>query len=332
VESRRTSPLKSLFDEVRSMIEGRSPRRVVLLVGGIGGGKTAAGLRLLSLLRQAGIPTGGILAPRIMKGDETIGYSVVDVATNTTHPFAGLEPQDIQIGRYFVSRDSIARAHKAVLNVCSSCDVVFVDEVGRLELKGGGHAPAVRQLLHAGPVAILLVRDEWVDEVRQTFGIDDPLMFRVETTFDRSASTPAGIRTFWQIVDEIRFPLLVTQGDEGFPESRPMALVERQEDRLWFATSRASRKIRQVEKDPRVSVLFVDTDRFNYATLHGNAFVVTDPELGRSFWQEAWRDDWPDGPSDPDYVLLRVDVVRGHYLRGATGESGIVDIRSDISS
>jgi len=308
------------------MIEGRKPKRVVILAGGIAGGKTAAGLRLLSLLRQAEIPTGGILAPRVMKGDETIGYSVIDLATNTTHPFAGLEPQDVQIGRYFVSRESIARAQKAVLGVCATCAVVFVDEIGRLELRGEGHAPAVHQLLRGDPVAVLLVRDELVGDVKETFGIKDPLVFRVEEAHDRSMATPAGIGTFWQIVDDIRFPLLVTQGDEGFPESRPMALVHREGRTLWFATSRASRKTAQIECEPRVSVLFVDSDRFNYATLHGSASIVADRELGKSLWQEAWRDDWPEGPSDPDYVLLRVDVVRGHYLRGATGESGTVDL------
>ena len=308
------------------MIEGRKPKRVIILAGSITGGKTAAGLRLLSLLRQADIPTGGILAPRIMKGDETIGYSVIDLATNTTHPFAGLEPQDIRIGRYYVSSEAIARAHKAVLGVCATCSVVFVDEVGRLELRGEGHAPAVRQLLHADPVAVLLVRDELVGEVREAFEIESPLVFRVEEAQDRTIATPAGVRTFWQIVDDIRFPLLITQGGEGYPESRPMALVEREDRTLWFATSRASRKIGQIESDTRVSVLFVDSDRFNYASLHGNASVVTDPELEKTLWQEAWRDDWPEGPSDPDYVLLRVDVVRGHYLRGATGETGTVDL------
>lgn len=321
----RTSPLKSLFDEIQAMVLGRKPRRPVLLVGGINTGKTATGLRLLSLLRQAGIPSGGILAPRVMEGDETVGYSIIDAATNTTHPFASLEPNDIQIGRYAVSEESIERAHHAVVGVCLSCSVVFVDEVGRLELDGGGHAPAVRELLSSNAVPVLLVRDTWIDLVKERFGIRDPLIFRVEGVLDARLATPAGVRTFWQIVDEIRFPLLVTQGETGFPESRPMALVAREERTLWFATSRGSRKVRQIEAQPRVTVLFVDTDRFNYASLHGRASIDADRGRGTRFWQEAWREDWPEGPSDPDYILLRVEVSHGHYLRGATGETGTVD-------
>lgn len=327
MESRRTSPLKSLFDQIRAMVAGVQPKRVVFLAGGIGGGKTAAGLRLLSLLRQAEIPAGGILAPRVMEGDETVGYSIIDVATNTTHAFAGLEPNDVHVGRYYVSRESIERASKAVLGVCGTCSVVFVDEVGRLELQGGGHESAVRALLAADPVAILLARDELVEEVKRVFGIENPLVFRAESALDKDTKTSAGIQTFWRIVDDVRFPLLITQGAEGFPESRPMALVDRDAQTLWFAASRTSRKVDQIGADAHVTVLFVDTDRFNYASLHGVAAIVDDRERGRSLWQEAWRDDWPEGPSDPDYVLMKITVTRGHYLRGGTGESGTIDLR-----
>jgi general stress protein 26 len=72
--------------------------------------------------------------------------------------------------------------------------------------------------------------------------------------------------------------------------------------------------------------LFVDSARFNYASIHGHAHVVVDAKREGALWRDEWHDDWPDGPSDPDYVLLRVDGVRGHYLRGITGETGTIDL------
>jgi nucleoside-triphosphatase THEP1 len=128
-------------------VNGRAPVRPVLLVGGIGSGKTATGLQLLSLLRQSGVPVGGFLAPRVMEEDETIGYSLIDLTTNATHPFASLEPSDIPIGRFFVSEKGLTTADRAVTKALHEASVVFVDEVGKLELGGGGHAPAVRRLL-----------------------------------------------------------------------------------------------------------------------------------------------------------------------------------------
>ena len=309
-----------------AQVNGREPIRPVLLVGGIGSGKTSTGLRLLSLLRQSGIPVGGFLAPRVMEGNETVGYSLIDLATNATHPFASLEPSDVPTGRFFVSEQGLATADYTVTKALDETSVVVIDEVGRLELGGGGHAPAVRRLLASVAVPILLVREELVNEVVRTFGIADPVVFHARDALDASVESPAGTQTFWEIVDSLPFPLLVTLGEDGFPESRPMHLVDRAANRLWFATSRASKKIAQIEKNPHVTVLFIDSARFNYAAIHGRARVVVDAEREQSLWQDEWHDDWPDGPSDPDYVLLRVDGIRGHYLRGTTGESGTIDL------
>ena len=331
MEPRRTSPLKGLLDRILAQLDGREPPRPILLVGGIASGKTATGLRLLSLLRQSGVRVGGFLAPRVLDGDETIGYSLIDVASNTTHPFAGLEPDSVRVGRFFVSEKSLAMAGRAVSAALDDTSVVFIDEVGRLELSGGGHAPAVRRLFASEALPILLVREEFVDEVVREFGIEAPIVFHARDALDASVASPAGLRTFWEIVDSLPYPLLVTLGEDGFPRSRPMHLVDRDGNALWFATSRASRKVAQIERNPHVTVLFVDSGRFNYASIHGQAHVVVDPERERTLWQDEWRDDWPSGPSDPDYVLLRVDGVRGHYLRGTTGETGTVDLTVDAA-
>ena len=321
----RSPSLTSLVESIRAMSTGVEPIRPILLVGGIGAGKTSTGLRLTSRLRSIGLPPGGILAPRILEGDETIGYSVIDLSTNTTHSFAGLEPDDVKIGRFHVSRDGLQRAGNAVRRAAGKRSVVFVDEVGRLELSGGGHAPAVRHLLASSSIPILAVRRDWVDDVIRTFELTDPLIYDVSRPSGTRVSVRAGWETFWQIVDSIAFPLLVTHGDAGFPQSRPMTAVDRDETGVWLATSRSSRKVRQIAADSRVTLLFVDSDRFNYAALHGNARLVEDRDREAAVWQDAWRDDWPDGPADPDYVLLRIDGVRGHYLRGSTGETGTVE-------
>ena len=266
-----------------------------------------------------------------MAGDETIGYSLIDLATNATHPFAGLEPSDVSVGRFFISEEGLSVADRAATVALDAAAVVMIDEVGRLELDGGGHARATRRLLSSNVVPILLVRDELVDDVASAFGLVDPILFHARDALDASVASPAGIRTFWEIVDSLPYPLLITASDDGYPQSRPMHLVDRNANRLWFATSRASRKVAQIGVDPRVTVLFVDSTRFNYASIHGRAQVVVDPERETSLWQDDWRDDWPEGPADPDYVLLRVDGVRGHYLRGTTGEKGTVDLTASAA-
>lgn len=323
------SPLAPIVDLIRSQLRTPGRKRAVLLVGGIGSGKTAAGLRLLSLLRSYGISPGGLLAPRLLRGEETIGYSIIDLSTNATHPFASLDPSDIQIGKFFLSRAGLELADRTLRHAIRTRSVVFVDEVGRLELEGGGHAPAVRDLLQSDRVPILLVRDSWVEQVVREFHLEQPFLFPVVEMREAHELAPGGQQTFWQIVDSIPYPLLVTiSRQDGYSHSRPMHLIDHDSNAMWFATSRASDKVRQIRENPNVTVLFVDSASYNYASFHGRASIVEDSDRQRTLWRNEWQDDWPEGPTDPDYVLIRVDGVHGHFLRGYTGESGEIELAS----
>ncbi len=134
--------------------------------------------------------------------------------------------------------------------------------------------------------------------------------------------------SFWRIVDSVEFPLLVTNGEDRFPHARPMTVLDRDGGTLWFATSRRSAKVAQIRKDPRVALLFVKTEQFNYATLYGRAEVMDDEERKRAYWRDDWKDDWPRGPFDEDYVLLKVTGLRGSYYHGYTGEAEEVALSS----
>jgi general stress protein 26/nucleoside-triphosphatase THEP1 len=317
------SPLAAVVGRIRTQVESEGIRQPILLVGGIGSGKTSAGLRLLSLLRSYGIGVGGVLAPRILKDDETIGYSIIDLSTNATHPFAGLAHAEIAIGRFFISQAALDLAERTIRAAAAEQSVVIIDEVGRLELAGGGHAESVRHVLHSRSIPVLLVRDTLVEPVIRIFGIENPYIFHVSQMRNANDLPPGGAQTFWRIVDSIPYPLLVTVCHrDGFPQSRPMHLIDHDHETLWFATSRASRKAEQIEADPHVTVLFVDSARYNYASIHGRARLVEDAERQKTLWRNEWEDDWPEGPSDPDYILIRVDAERGYFLRGNTGETG----------
>ncbi len=125
---------------------------------------------------------------------------------------------------------------------------------------------------------------------------------------------------FWEIIDATEFPLLVTHGQNGCPRSRPMTLLLREGRTLWFATSRASNKVAEIEAEPKVTVLFVRDGRLSQAALYGQARVVDGVGTKERLWREVWMEDWPRGASDPDYVLLEVVCEEGSYYHADTGE------------
>ncbi len=301
-----------------------SPCSAVIVAGGVGAGKTESGLHLAKRLEERGIAAGGILAPRLLERGETVGYNVFDVSTGEDAEFARPDPPGHPVGRFFVRPAGLAFAERALRHGAEHAAVVLVDEVGRWEISGSGHAPALRSVLASRAVPVLFVRSELVAAVVDAFDLRSACIVRLVEAVRRNSAQ--GRRAFWEIVDSVQYPLFVTLAADGFPQSRPMTLIARDERTLWFPTSRSSRKAAQIEAHSEVTVLFADGDRYNYASFHGIAAIDTDRDRARSLWRSEWSDDWPAGPEDPDYSLLRVDGVRGFYLHGATGEAGEIDL------
>jgi len=153
----------------------------IIIHGGIGVGKTRLAEQLAAALIERGIKTGGILSPRILDGNETIGYTIRDLSTGEEQPFVRLIPPGIPIGKFYLMEDGLAFAHAAIERATKNKQVVFVDEVGRLECDGKGHAPAARTLLRSQALPVLLVRSSFVERVVETFGIARYQLLPVES-------------------------------------------------------------------------------------------------------------------------------------------------------
>ena len=152
----------------------------IIVHGEIGAGKTQFASRLVQTLDAHGVMVGGIIAPRIMDHGETIGYRVQNIATGEERPLAGTAPPGVPIGKFYLAENGLAFAEEAIVQAAREAQVVFVDEVGRLELSGMGHARAVRVLLSSRALPVLLVRSAFVDEVIHHFAVKHYLLFPVD--------------------------------------------------------------------------------------------------------------------------------------------------------
>ena len=143
----------------------------LILSGEIGAGKTSVAIHLAAELGEQGVAVGGVLSPRIVQDGATVGYTVRDLATDEERPFAALTPPGVRVGKFFIVEEGLAFACGAIEHAAEHAQVGFVDEVGRLELAGGGLASAIRVLLRSATCPILLVRSVFVDAVVRTFAI-----------------------------------------------------------------------------------------------------------------------------------------------------------------
>jgi general stress protein 26 len=116
----------------------------------------------------------------------------------------------------------------------------------------------------------------------------------------------------WDLIKDARTALLVTMDDTL--EAQPMGCLQTTFDgTLWFLTFRHSSKIRQVGRDDRVLVAYVNPERYEYVAVSGRARIVDDRQKLKELWTEGLRVWFPKGPNDPELALLAIDVAKADY-------------------
>ncbi len=157
--------------------------RVGLLTGAVGVGKTTVAGRVIELARQQGLICGGLLAPAMMAPGGRIGIWGVDIGTGERRVLARTDGDlgGPAIGPYSFDAAALAWAVGVVQAARNRCDLLVVDEIGKLELwQGIGLAP-VLPWLAAGAVdrALVVVRDSLLAELQARLGSVEQVVFYV---------------------------------------------------------------------------------------------------------------------------------------------------------
>jgi nucleoside-triphosphatase THEP1 len=159
-------------------------RKIYIITGAIGEGKTAWLVKLCTLLNEKGIKTGGILALRIIQDGITTGYDISDISSGVRKPFLRLTGSEtIGVERFTVSQEGVVAGQKALDPYANSdMDMVIVDEAGPLELRGQGWSNRIEELLQNTSASIIIaVRNNLTGSVIERFGITEAQIIDVGT-------------------------------------------------------------------------------------------------------------------------------------------------------
>ena len=134
------------------------------------------------------------------------------------------------------------------------------------------------------------------------------------------------------LMADMQVAMITTTDAGGRMVSRPMALqkVEFDGDH-WFFTKRNGRKIEHVRRQPRVNVALSSSNA--WISLTGTAEVVEDTEKAKALWNAGISAWFPDGPEDPEIVLLKIHADGAEYwdTPGAAIVTAISLIKSRIT-
>jgi len=112
-----------------------------------------------------------------------------------------------------------------------------------------------------------------------------------------------------EIIEAARYCGLVTFDPSGNTRIRTMDPFLPDEDwSIWMGTNRRSRKVQDIEGDPRVTLYYDSPDHVGYVAVYGTARIVDDPAEKASRWKEEWEGFYPD--REGQYLLIQVTPDR----------------------
>ena len=121
-----------------------------------------------------------------------------------------------------------------------------------------------------------------------------------------------------EMMRDLDFCMLTTRASDGGLHSRPMSNngeVEFDGD-VWFFSAATTRKVGEVEAEPRVHLGYADPERFLFISMEGEAEIVRDVEKKRELWVDELERWFKDGPDSDDVVLLKVRPSVVEYWNG----------------
>ena len=122
------------------------------------------------------------------------------------------------------------------------------------------------------------------------------------------------------ILARARYATFITLDSSGHPQARIVDPFPPERDFvIWVATNARSRKVAQVEADPRVTLTYFDADGQGYVTLIGTARIVRDAAEKARRFKDEWEAFYEDRHRGDDYLLIRVVPARLEIVSEALG-------------
>jgi len=154
---------------------------VLVLSGPVHAGKTTFLERALPLWAARGLACAGFVSPAVTDEAGETGYDLVEIATGRRQPYLRRHgaPGAERIGPYVFVPETLERA-RTIIREAGPSGLLVVDEVGPLELRGGGLWPALRDALDApGRTLLCVVRADILEEFAARLAPLVPVVFDV---------------------------------------------------------------------------------------------------------------------------------------------------------
>ncbi len=157
--------------------------RVTIITGSLHSGKTTLALAVNDILKSEQISTYGFLTPGYMKNGQRTGFDILSARTGEKTAFAikGIGGDAVRTGRFSFYESGFRFGRQCLeMPAIPEKSVVFIDEIGPLELTGKGWDPCVRPALERSGASILVIRRNILEEAISRYAIQNPEIVDVD--------------------------------------------------------------------------------------------------------------------------------------------------------
>jgi nucleoside-triphosphatase len=158
-------------------------KNIIIITGEKGQGKSSLMQMIASHLEKTGIKTGGIIAPSVVENNLRTGYDIINLNTGKREILARTQGDEamLKLGKYFFYERGFKFGESALdLKNNQEAKIIFIDEIGFLELENKGWAQAFSKAIDSGKPLIIAVRTYLLEKVIKKWHISDPLIINAE--------------------------------------------------------------------------------------------------------------------------------------------------------
>jgi nucleoside-triphosphatase len=134
-------------------------RRILMLTGSPGVGKTTILLRIAEALKAEGYKVGGMLSREVRERGDRVGFEILDLWDGRRGWLAHVNQESGPlVGRYRVNMEDLdAIGAYAILRATGECDVIAIDEIGPMELYSEKFKVAVQRAMVSAKLVVGVV-------------------------------------------------------------------------------------------------------------------------------------------------------------------------------
>jgi nucleoside-triphosphatase len=134
-------------------------KRVLLLTGSPGVGKTTVLMKIVDALKERGVCVGGMISRDARENGTRVGFEILDLSSGRRGWLAHMNQKTgPQVGKYRVNMEDLdVVGARAIVEAVKKCDVIAIDEIGPMELFSAKFKDAVRNALESSKLVMAVV-------------------------------------------------------------------------------------------------------------------------------------------------------------------------------